>query len=222
MIGAQGSGKGTQAEMLAGALHLQHISSGDLFREAAQEGTEIGLKVRKYLDRGELVPDELTVTMLFSRISEPDCVRDGVLFDGFPRTITQARALDEGLARAGRAIDCTFYFNVPQEILIHRLASRYICEAHQHVYNIETNPPKVPSICDLDGSKLHQRSDDTGPAIQKRLDTFFKDTILLLDYYESQQKLIRVDGDQEIEQVHQAVLDTLENYMKKKSQGGVN
>ncbi len=222
LIGAQGSGKGTQAEMLADALHIQHVSSGDLFRQASEEGTEIGLKARKYLDRGELVPDDLTVKMVLSHISGPDCVRDGVLLDGFPRTITQSRALDEGLARTGRAIDCTFYLNVPQEILMHRLANRYICQAHQHVYNIETHPPKVPGICDLDGSELYQRSDDTGPAIQKRLDTFFKDTILLLDYYESQHKLIKVDGNQEIEQVHQSVLDALKIFMEKKGQNGAH
>ncbi len=221
LVGAQGSGKGTQAKMLANALHVHHVSSGDLFRKAAEEGTEAGLKVRKYLDRGELVPDDLTVKMLLSRISEPDCARDGVLLDGFPRTITQSRALDDGLAHTGRAIDCTFYLNVPQEVLIHRLASRYICEANQHVYNIETNPPKVPGICDLDGSKLYQRSDDTGPAIRKRLDTFFKDTILLLDYYESQHKLLKVDGNQSIEQVHRTMLDALEMYLKKKGQGGI-
>ena len=222
LIGAQGSGKGTQAEMLAATLHLQHVSSGDLFRKAAKEETETGLKIRTQLDRGELVPDDLTVKMILAHISQPDCVRDGVLLDGFPRTITQSRALDDGLASTGRAVDCTFYLNVPQEILMHRLASRYICEANQHVYNIETHPPKVPGICDLDGSKLYQRSDDTGPAIRKRLDTFFKDTILLLEYYESQHKLLKVNGNQGIEQVHQTMLDALEMYMKKKGQGGVS
>ncbi|GAC1361684.1 MAG: adenylate kinase [Ktedonobacteraceae bacterium] len=219
LIGAQGSGKGTQAKKLANALHVHHVSSGDLFRKASEEGTEVGLKAKIYLDRGELVPDELTVKMLLSRISEPDCVRDGVLLDGFPRTIAQSQALDEGLGRVGRAIDCTVYLNVPHDVLLRRLAGRYICRAQQHVYNIETNPPKVPGICDLDGSELYQRSDDTGPAVKKRLDTFFRDTILLLDYYENQHKLVKVNGNQGIEQVHHSLLDTLQNFMQERDQG---
>ncbi|GAC1469883.1 MAG: adenylate kinase [Ktedonobacteraceae bacterium] len=219
LIGAQGSGKGTQAKKLADALHVHHVSSGDLLRKASEEATEVGLKAKVYLDRGELVPDELTVKMLLSRISEPDCVRDGVLLDGFPRTIAQSQALDEGLGRVGRAIDCTVYLNVPHDVLLRRLAGRYICRAQQHVYNIETNPPKVPGICDLDGSELYQRSDDTGPAVKKRLDTFFRDTILLLDYYENQHKLVKVNGNQGIEQVHHSLLDTLQNFMQERDQG---
>ena len=216
LIGAQGSGKGTQAKKLANGLNIHHVSSGDLFREEFGKGTEIGIKAKVYLDRGELVPDDVTVKMVLSRISEPDYVRDGVLLDGFPRNIAQAQALDKGLERDGRAIDCTVYLEVPKDILLHRLAGRYICRAHQHVYNIETNPPKVPGICDLDGSELYQRPDDTGPAVKKRLDTFFRDTILLLDYYKDQNKLVTVNGNQGIEQVHHALLNALREYMKKK------
>jgi adenylate kinase len=200
LIGAQGSGKGTQAERLSQTLGIAHISSGDLFRKAIAEKTELGMRVKSYLDRGELVPDELTVAMVLARIQEPDCAR-GVLLDGFPRTVAQAQALDKGLPGLGRQIDMAVYLNVPREELLKRLSGRYICRANQHVYNIYTNPPKVPGVCDLDGSELYQRSDDRGEAVQKRLDIFFNETIHLLDYYGQQQKLVEVNGNQSIDEV---------------------
>src|SRR6266699_3736884 len=197
LIGAQGSGKGTQAEKLTRALGIRHIASGDLFRDAIAAKTELGLKVKAYLDRGELVPDDLTVAMVLRRIEEPDCAQ-GVLLDGFPRTIAQAQALDKELAQAGKQIDLVVYLEVPREELVKRLAGRYICRANQHVYNIRTRPPKVPGICDLDGSELYQRSDDTGEAVQKRLDIFFNETIRVLDYYAAQHKVVVVNGNQSI------------------------
>ncbi len=218
LIGAQGSGKGTQARRLATALGIHHISSGDLFRKAAEDGTELGLKAKVYWDRGELVPDDLTLTLILQRITEPDCMRDGVLLDGFPRTLKQAQALDEELAREGkRQVDCTVYLKVPREILLHRLSGRYICRANQHVYNIETNPPRVPGICDLDGSELYQRLDDTGPAVQKRLDIFFDETIQLLDYYRAQNKLVEVDGNQSIEQVQRSLIQSVKKHLAEKA-----
>jgi adenylate kinase len=201
LIGAQGSGKGTQAARLAQTLGIRHIASGDLFRQAVQEQTELGLKAKVYLDRGDLVPDDITIAMILSRISEPDCAQ-GVLLDGFPRNLIQAEALDKGLVNMGSALDWTVYLNVPREVLLRRLSGRYICRAHQHVYNIVTNPPKVPGICDQDGSELYQRPDDRGEAVQRRLEIFFRDTIQLLDYYRPQSKLVEVNGDQSIEQVH--------------------
>ena len=209
LIGAQGSGKGTQAARLVAALHIHHISSGDLFRKAFEDGTELGKQARIYIDRGELVPDDLTVEMVLSRISQPDCLCDGFIVDGFPRTIAQAQALDEGLARAGRLIDCSIYLEVPRATLVKRLSGRYICKAHQHVYNSETNPPKVPGVCDLDGSELYQREDDQGPAIEKRLDIFFGETIQLLDFYRAQGKLLSVDGNRDIDTVTADLLDQL-------------
>jgi adenylate kinase len=213
LIGAQGSGKGTQAKRMAKALGIHHVSSGDLFRKVAEEGTELGLKAKTYWDRGELVPDDLTLTLILQRITEPDCMRDGVLLDGFPRTLPQAQALDRELARSGRRIDCTVYLKVPRDVLLHRLSGRYICRANQHVYNIETNPPQVPGICDLDGSELYQRPDDQGPAVRKRLDIFFDETIQLLDYYRKQDKLVEVDGNQGIEQVQRNLLSAIENHV---------
>ena len=210
LIGAQGSGKGTQAIMLSQALGVPHVASGDLFRKAFEEKTELGLQVNAFLDRGELVPDELTVAMVLGRLEEPDCAH-GVLLDGFPRTVAQAQALDSGLQRAGKQIDVAIYLKVPRGELLKRLSGRYICRANQHVYNINTHPPKVAGVCDLDGSELYQRSDDVGEAVQKRLDIFFNETIKLLDYYGSQRKLEEVDGNRSIDEVQQLLLATIRN-----------
>jgi len=209
LIGAQGSGKGTQAEQLERTLGIPHVASGDLFRKAIDEKADLGLKAKTYLDRGELVPDDITVAMVLGRLEEPDCSA-GVLLDGFPRTVAQAQALDKGLQDAGRQIDLVIYLNVPREELLRRLSGRYICRANQHVYNVNSHPPKVAGICDLDGSELYQRSDDTGEAVQRRLDIFFNETIRLLDYYGGQHKLREVNGNQSIDQVQAALLKTIE------------
>ena len=209
LVGAQGSGKGTQAEMLSQALGVPHVASGDLFRKAIDEKTELGLKAKVYIDRGELVPDDLTVAMVVKRLEEPDCSQ-GVLFDGFPRTVAQAEVLDKGLQEVGKQIDLAIYLQVLREELLKRLSGRYICRAKQHVYNINTHPPKVAGVCDIDGSELYQRSDDTGEAVQKRLDIFFNETIQLLDYYRNQKKLVEVDGNQNIDQVQQSLLDVIQ------------
>jgi adenylate kinase len=208
LVGAQGSGKGTQAELLSQTLGVSHIASGDLFRKAIDEKTELGIKAKTYIDRGELAPDDLTVTMVVKRLEEPDCLQ-GVLFDGFPRTVAQAEVLDRGLQEVGKQIDLAIYLQVPREELLKRLAGRYICRANQHVYNMNTHPPKVAGICDIDGSELYQRSDDTGEAVQKRLDIFFNETIRLLDFYGNQNKLVEVDGNQDIDQVQQSLLSVI-------------
>jgi len=211
LIGAQGSGKGTQAEMLSQTLGVAHVASGDLFRKAIDEKTDLGLKAKVYIDRGELVPDDLTVAMVLKRLEEPDCSQ-GVLFDGFPRTVAQAEVLDKGLQGVGKQIDLAIYLQVPREELLTRLSGRYICKAKQHVYNIYSRPPKVAGVCDIDGSELYQRSDDTGEAVQRRLDIFFNETIQLLDYYENQKKLVEVDGNQDIDQVQQSLLDVIRTW----------
>ncbi|HEV2581151.1 MAG TPA: adenylate kinase [Ktedonobacteraceae bacterium] len=208
LIGAQGSGKGTQADLLAEHLGLAHVSSGDLFRKAIEERTESGLQAKKYIDRGELVPDALTVAMILSRLERPDCAR-GVILDGFPRTIAQAQALDGGLVEVGKQIDLAVYLEVPREELLARLSGRYICKANQHVYNVNTRPPRVSGVCDIDGSPLYQRSDDTGEAVQRRLDIFFNETIQLLGYYDGQGKLVTVNGNQGIDQVQTDLLAVL-------------
>lgn len=214
LIGAQGSGKGTQAEQLSRSLGIRHVASGDLFRKAIEEQSELGSQAKAYIDRGELVPDKVTVGMVLTRIQQPDCA-SGVLFDGFPRNVAQAIALDEGLQRIGRYIDVAVYLNVPREILLTRLSGRYICRAQQHVYNINTRPPKVAGICDIDGSELYQRSDDRGDAVQKRLDIFFNETIKVADYYRGQQKLVTINGNQSVDQVHQSLVAEITSHGKK-------
>ena len=210
LIGAQGSGKGTQADLLSEALGLPHVASGDLFRKAIDEQTELGKQVKVILDRGELVPDDLTVAMILDRLNMPDCV-PGVILDGFPRTVAQAQALDKGLTAVGKQIDLAIYIQVPREELLKRLSGRYICRANQHVYNVHSRPPKVAGVCDIDGSPLYQRPDDTGEAVLRRLDIFFSETIQLLDYYGGQQKLVEVDGNQSIEQVQSSLLNVIRN-----------
>lgn len=211
LIGAQGSGKGTQAGLLAQELELFHLASGDLFRQEMAEETELGVKAQAFMDRGELVPDEITISMVLNRIKRLP-VAQGVLLDGFPRTIPQAKALDSGLQTIAQQIDLAVYLDVPREELLDRLSGRYICQAHQHVYNINSKPSRVPGICDIDGSELTQRSDDTGEAIQKRLDIFFAETIRLLDYYDRQHKLAQINGNQGIYQVQDTLLETIEQH----------
>ena len=211
LVGAQGSGKGTQAQLLSQTLGIPHIASGDLFRKAFDDKTELGIKAKVYIDRGELVPDDLTVAMVLKRLEEPDCSQ-GALFDGFPRTVAQAEVLDKGLQGVGKQIDLEIYLQVPREELLKRLSGRYICRANQHVYNIYSRQPKVAGVCDIDGSELYQRSDDTGEAVQKRLDIFVNETIQLLDYYENQKKLVEVDGNQEIDLVQQSLLDVIRTW----------
>jgi len=213
LIGAQGSGKGTQADLLGEKLSFPHVASGDLFRKAIEERTELGLQAKVYIDRGELVRDDLTVAMVLDRLEQRDCAR-GVILDGFPRTIAQSEALDAGLGQVGKQIDLAMYLDVPREELLKRLSGRYICKANQHVYNINTRPPKVPGVCDIDGSPLFQRTDDTGEAVQRRLDIFFNETIQLLGYYDKQGKLVRVDGNQSIDQVQAALLAVIEQMSK--------
>lgn len=211
LIGAQGSGKGTQADLLSKALNVRHISSGDLFRKAFAEQSELGMQAKAYVDRGELVPDDLTVSMVLEAIRELHGVQD-IMLDGFPRTVAQAQALDQGLQSIGQHIDKAVYLNVPREELLNRLSGRLICRAHQHVYNIHTKQPKIAGVCDQDGSELYQRADDSGPAIERRLDIFFSETIHILGYYSKQHKIVEVNGNQEVEQVQASILRELQRY----------
>src|SRR5579859_686987 len=175
MIGAQGSGKGTQAEALERALGLKPCASGDLLREHIAQGTPLGQQAKPFVERGDLVPDELVIGMIlqFMRASQAESGARGLILDGFPRNIPQAEKLDAELARVGQRIDAVISLEVPRELLLERLSGRWICRAHGHVWNTKTNPPRVMGICDLDGSELFQRSDDTPEKIERRLDIFF-------------------------------------------------
>jgi len=211
LIGAPGAGKGTQAEKLTQLLGLRHIASGDLFRKAFEEQTELGLKAQRYVDLGELVPDDITIPMVIRHIEEPESM-NGVLLDGFPRTLTQAQALDAELEHFHRKLDLVIYLKVSREKLLQRIGGRFFCQANQHVYHIKNRPPKVSGICDLDGSKLYQRPDDAGEAMRRRLVIYFNQTVQVLDYYSQQQKLREIDGNQGIDQIHRALVDEINAY----------
>ncbi len=208
LIGAQGSGKGTQASVLMEQLRIRHLSSGDIFRLAIEQDTPIGREVKQYLDRGELVPDAITIRLMLDLLSRPEYL-PGVILDGFPRNREQAQALDHALPQLGRTIDAAIYLNVPRDVLLDRLTGRYVCIAQQHVYNIKSNPPRVPGICDIDGSELVQRSDDKPEKIERRLQIFFEQTIQVVHFYRAQHKLIEIDGNQAISVVTQQLLAAL-------------
>jgi adenylate kinase len=212
LIGAPGAGKGTQAEKLSQLFTLRHIASGDLFRKAFEDHTELGLKAQRYVDLGELVPDDITIPMVIRHIEEPES-NHGVLLDGFPRTLVQAQALDAELRRFNRGIDLAIYLKVSREELLQRLAGRHFCQANQHVYHVKNRPPKVAGICDLDGSKLYQRPDDAGEAMRRRLVIYFNQTVQVLDYYQEQDKLREVDGNQSIDQVQASLLKEIHQFM---------
>lgn len=211
LIGAPGAGKGTQAEKLSQLLALRHIASGDLFHKAFEEQTEVGLKARSYVDLGELVPDEITIPMVMRHIEGPESAQ-GVVLDGFPRTLAQAQLLDVELLRLNRQIDLAIHLKVSREELLQRLAGRVFCQANQHVYNTKFRAPKVADICDLDGSKLYQRPDDAGEAMRRRLVIYFNQTVQLLDYYRQQNKLREVDGNRSIDEVQRSLIDEINNY----------
>jgi adenylate kinase len=214
LLGAPGAGKGTQAEKLSQILPVRHIASGDLFRKALEEKTELGLKAQTYVDLGELVPDELTIPMVMRHIEEPES-QQGILLDGFPRTLQQAQALDAELELLNRQVDLAIYLKVSREELLERLSGRLFCRANQHVYHIRFRPPKVADICDLDGSKLYQRADDTGEALRRRLAIFFTEAVRVFDYYRKQNKLREVDGDQSIDQVRMMLLKEINEHRER-------
>ena len=199
-LGAPGAGKGTQAATVAQELNLVHIATGDLFRQAIEQESELAMQVKSYMEKGMLVPDEVTIRMVLERISAPDC-ETGVIFDGFPRTLKQAGALDEALARQGKAIDKVVYIKVAEEELLERLSGRWICRQCQAPYHAVNSPPKVTGKCDRCGGELYQRPDDTIETIKKRLAVYFDETAPLIDYYTQAGKLLGVDGEGDVNDV---------------------
>lgn len=201
-MGGPGAGKGTQARRLSKTFGLPQISTGELLRKNVKDETEYGLAARRYMDRGELVPDVITVPMVRERLQEPDCAA-GVLFDGFPRTIEQADALNELLAERDARIDVVPYINVSPEALLQRLSGRWTCKKCGHVYHVIFDPPKVAGICDFDGSPLYQREDDTEETQKRRIEIYFKETRPLLDYYRDRDLLVEINGEQSIDEVYE-------------------
>ncbi len=193
LLGLPGAGKGTQAKILADQQGLLHISTGDMFRDAAARGTELGLRAQEFMSRGELVPDEVTIGMLLERIEQPDA-SEGLMLDGFPRTIPQAEALDRALDGRGEQIDAVLYIQVPEEQLVARLTGRWSCPQCGEIYHTRTRPPKVAEVCDSCSAGLTQREDDQPATVKARLDTNRTWTEQLAEYYGGQGKLHKIDG----------------------------
>jgi adenylate kinase len=199
-LGAPGAGKGTQAAIVAQELNLVHIASGDLFRQALEAGTELGMQAKSYMEKGELVPDEITIQMVLERMSAPDC-ESGVILDGFPRNLKQAKALDRALIEQAKTIDKVVYIKVSEEELVKRLSGRWICRNCQTPYHTIDSPPKVWGKCDKCGGELYQRPDDTWETVKQRLKVYFAETAPLTDYYTQSGKLLEIDGEGGVEDV---------------------
>lgn len=208
LLGAPGAGKGTQAVTVSKTLKLAHIASGDLFRQEQASGSELGLLAKSYMEKGQLVPDEVTVKMILGRISKPDCSK-GFLLDGFPRTLDQAKALDNALKPKGNNIDMVVYIKVSDDELIKRLSGRWICRDCQVPYNVTEAPPKVKGKCDHCGGELYQRADDTEETARKRLSVYFKQTMPLINYYTKAGKLVEINGEQAIKTVGKDLIAAL-------------
>jgi adenylate kinase len=200
LFGPPGAGKGTQAAILAEKTGLVHITTGELFREAIRKETELGKQAKPYYDRGDLVPDGITIGMLLERLAEEDCAR-GCLLDGFPRTLDQATALDEALAGQGQAIDKVLCIQVPEDELLSRLAGRWTCRQCGAVYHRQSQWPKVEGRCDRCGGVLYQRDDDQSEAVRRRLEVYSRQTAPLIDYYRGRGRLVEVDGHRSVDEV---------------------
>lgn len=208
LLGAPGSGKGTQAGIISNRLSIAHIASGNLFREAASRGDEIGRQVKHYMEKGLLVPDEITIRMILERIAAVDCA-EGLILDGFPRTLDQAKALDVALRERGEAVDKVLYIRVDTDELARRLSGRSICKSCQTPYHDVSSPPKVAGICDLCGGELYQRPDDLPQTVRKRIEVYFTETAPLIDYYRKADKLVEIEGEGEIEKIVERLIDAL-------------
>jgi adenylate kinase len=206
LLGPPGAGKGTQAKVLSRELALAHISSGDLFRDHLQRKTELGILAQGYMQRGELVPDNVTIAMIRERMQNPDCAK-GAILDGFPRTVPQAEALDQFLADSKLgSVRKAPYIKVDPEVLVERLGGRWSCRAGGHVYHEKFNPPKTAGKCDVDGSDLYQREDDKAETVKNRIRVYFEQTSPLIDYYRRKGVLVEIDGAKPIEQVTEGLL----------------
>lgn len=212
LLGPPGAGKGTQAKRVSEKFELSHISSGDIFRENLNKQTELGKKAEAYMNRGELVPDDITISMIRERLSRPDC-EEGALLDGFPRTPEQAKALDEMLSEFNGEVDAVPYIKVPENELVERLSGRLTCRAKGHIFHKQYKPPQEPGICDYDGSELYQREDDKPETVKRRIRVYMEQTQPLIDYYQERSVLIELDGDQSIEDVTTDLVSALKEAM---------
>ena len=210
-VGAPGAGKGTQAANVARELNLVHIASGDLFRQALEKGTKLGIKAKSYMERGRLVPNQITIAMVLERLSAPDS-RRGAILDGFPRNLEQAEALNKALAQQGRAVDKVIYIKVSEKELMKRLSGRWICRQCQTPYHITSSPPKVWGKCDKCGGELYQRPDDIVESVKKRLKVYFAETTRLIDYYARAGKLLEAEGEGDVAEVARRIITALREH----------
>jgi len=208
MLGAPGAGKGTQAKMIAKKYQVPHVSTGDIFRANIKNGTELGMEAKKYIDRGLLVPDNLTVKILLDRVSQPDCA-NGYVLDGFPRTIPQAEVLDEALRELGEKVDYAINIDVPDENIVKRMSGRRACLKCGATYHIEHIPSKVEGVCDTCGSELVLRDDDKPETVLNRLEVYHNQTQPLIDFYEKKGVLKSVDGTVDMQSVFEAIVAIL-------------
>ena len=208
LLGPPGAGKGTQAKSISEKFNLPHISSGDIFRENLKGETELGKVAKDYMDRGELVPDDLTIAMIRERLARPDC-SGGALLDGFPRTPPQAEALADMLKEFDGRVDAVPYINVPEDVLVERLTGRWTCRAQGHVFHEKYHPPAKEGVCDFDGSELYQRDDDKTDTVRRRIRVYLQQTSPLIEFYQREGTLIEIDGAKPIEQVSQSILAAL-------------
>ncbi len=205
LLGAPGAGKGTQADALVKALGVPHVASGDLFREHQSKGTELGLLAKSYMERGQLVPDDVTIRMVEDRLGREDA-KAGFTLDGFPRTLEQARALDSALTRQGKSVDMVIYIKVPEEELVRRLGGRWLCRKCQAPYHVVFSPPRQAGMCDRCGGELFQRPDDAPGTVRQRLEVYLAQTTPLIEYYREKKRLVEIDGSKPIEEVTREVL----------------
>jgi len=219
-MGPQGSGKGTQSDRIRGQLKLAPVATGELFRSAIRNGSSLGSEIKAIYDRGELVPDELTVALVEERLDQLARERrdgapiEGALFDGFPRTDEQAGALNRALGDRGEAVTAVIAIDVPRPILIERLAGRRVCSSCGRVYNVVTDPPVSEGVCDTCGGTLIQRADDTPEAVTKRLDLYDLETAPVVQHYADQGLLTRVNGDRPVEEVSRDIISAIEAAQK--------
>jgi adenylate kinase len=204
LLGAPGAGKGTQAAMMVEKYSLPHISTGDMFRKAVEDGTPMGLAAKRYMDSGELVPDEVVIGIVKERLAAPDCA-NGFILDGFPRTVAQADALQSALASMGKRLDAVILVDVPRQALVTRLTARRQCRGCGRIYNIVTDRPKMYNVCDKCGAEVYQRDDDKVETVTNRLDVYEANTQPLIDYYTRLGVLKRVDGSDSAEEVFRSV-----------------
>jgi len=219
LLGPPGSGKGTQGERLNEDLRLPYYATGDILRGAVRDETELGKSAKEYMDRGDLVPDEVIVGVIAERIDSKEA-RDGFILDGFPRTTPQAEALDAKLEELGRSVGTVLLIDVSDDEVVKRLGGRRTCEANGHVFHVDFNPPKVEGICDIDGSPLLVRDDDKPEVIRKRLATYHEKTEPLVTYYDDKGVLRRVDGERDPDEVTEELRRTLAT-MRLESDGAV-